>query len=145
MNDLSDRQIATSRLIAHPPERVYAAFSDPVRLARWWGPKDFRNTFQAFDLRAGGVWRFVMHGPDGTDYPNESVFIEVVPNRQVVLRHVSRPHFEMFLSFAEEGRHTRLGWRQVFNTAEECARVSRIVTEANEQNLDRLEVELAAA
>ena len=145
MNDLSDREIATSRLIRHPPDRVYAAFSDPVRLARWWGPKGFRNSFQTFDLRAGGVWRFVMHGPDGTDYPNESVFIEVVTNRQVVLRHVSGPHFEMFLSFADEGGHTRLSWRQVFNTPEECARVKKIAVEANEQNLDRLEAELAPA
>ena len=70
----ADREFVHSRLIEAPVERVYEAFAEPVRLARWWGPDGFTSTFEVFDLRPGGAWRFVMHGPDGNDYPNESVF-----------------------------------------------------------------------
>src|SRR5262245_45640054 len=90
----SDRELHTSRLLDAPRERVFRAFSDPTHLARWWGPKGFTNTFREFDFRAGGAWRFVMHGPNGADFQNESVFVEVRPPEQVVLRHVSKPHFE---------------------------------------------------
>lgn len=74
----SEREPVTSRVLEAPRERVFRAFSDPAHLERWWGPKGFTNTFHEFDLRPGGNWRFVMHGPDGADFPNESVFVEVV-------------------------------------------------------------------
>ena len=138
----SKRELATSRLIEAPRERVFAALSDPARLARWWGPKGFRNTFQEFDLRPGGRWVFVMHGPDGRDYPNQSVFVEVKPPKRVVLRHVSSPRFEMTITFEDERGRTRVGWRQLFETAAERARVARFAEVANEQNLDRLAAEL---
>ena len=138
-----DRELATSRLLDAPRERVFRAFSDPARLARWWGPKGFTNTFQEFDLRPGGAWRFVMHAPNGADYANESVFVEVSPPAHLVLRHLSRPRFELTVTLAEEGGKTRIGWRQRFDTAAECERVRGLATPANEENLDRLEAELA--
>ncbi len=138
----SGRELATSRLLDAPRERVFAAFRDPARLARWWGPKGFRNTFQEFDLRPGGRWVFVMHGPDGVDYPNESVFVEVKPPKRVVLRHVSSPRFEMTITFDDERGRTRVGWRQLFETAAERSRIARFAEVANEQNLDRLAAEL---
>ena len=137
----ADREIFTFRVIDAPRERVFSAFSDPSRLAQWWGPKGFTNTFQEFDLRPGGAWRFTMHGPDGGNYPNESVFDVVGPER-VVIRHVSAPHFELTITFAEEAGGTRVGWRQLFNSAEERERIARFAVEANEQNLDRLEAQL---
>ena len=138
----SKRELATSRLIEAPREQVFAALSDPARLARWWGPKGFRNTFQEFELRPGGRWVFVMHGPDGRDYPNQSVFVEVKPPKRVVLRHVSSPRFEMTITFEDERGRTRVGWRQLFETAAERTRVARFAEVANEQNLDRLAAEL---
>ena len=137
-----DRELVTSRVIDAPRERVFRAFSDPSHLAQWWGPKGFTNTFHEFDLRPGGAWRFIMHGPDGGNYPNESVFVEVVEPERVVFQHVSAPHFEMTITFAEEGGKTRIGWRQMFNSAGERERIARLAVEANEQNLDRLEAEL---
>jgi uncharacterized protein YndB with AHSA1/START domain len=134
----ADSEIFTSRLINAPREQVFDAFRDPSRLAQWWGPKGFTNTFQEFDLRPGGAWRFIMHGPDGGNYPNESVFDVAGPER-VVIRHVSAPQFELTITFAEEAGKTRVGWRQVFNSAEERERIARFAVEANEQNLDRLE------
>jgi uncharacterized protein YndB with AHSA1/START domain len=63
------REIASGRVIDAPRRKVFKAFADPTHLARWWGPKGFRNTFEEFDFRPGGTWRFTMHGPDGTDTP----------------------------------------------------------------------------
>ncbi len=138
-----DRELATSRLLDAPRERVFGAFSEPARLARWWGPQGFTNTFHEFDLRPGGAWRFVMHGPNGGDYANEGVFVEVSPPARLVVRHVSRPRFELTVALAEEGGKTRIDWRQRFDTAAECDRVRALATRANEENLDRLEMELA--
>lgn len=134
----ADREFVTSRLIDAPRERVFRAFSDPVHLAQWWGPAGFSNTFHEFDLRPGGAWRFVMHGPDGADYPNESVFVEVVPPERVVVEHFSVHHFILTITFAAQDGKTVVGWRQVFDTAAEARRIARIVVPANEQNLDRL-------
>ena len=140
----ADRELVTSRVIAAPRSRVYAAFADPAQLARWWGPAGFTNSFETFDLHPGGSWRFVMHGPDGADYPNESVFVEVVPEQRVVFNHVSSPAFEMSITFSDHGPRTAVGWRQRFASAEDCRRIAAIAVPANEQNLDRLEALLAA-
>ena len=137
-----DRELVTSRVINAPRERVFRAFADPAHLARWWGPTGFTNTFREFDLRPGGAWRFTMHGPDGANYPNESVFVEVTPPERVVFRHVSGPQFEMTITFSAHGADTLVGWRQVFNSADECRRIARFAVAANEQNLDRLAVQV---
>jgi uncharacterized protein YndB with AHSA1/START domain len=139
----ADREFVHSRLIDAPPERVFRAFAEPAHLARWWGPNGFSSTFHEFDLRPGGAWRFVMHGPDGTDYPNENVFVEVVPPQRVVVEHRSDTHhFVLTITFAEADGQTRVGWRQVFDTAAERERVAKLVLAANEQNLDRLAAEV---
>lgn len=138
----AEREVVHSRLIDAPRERVFGAFSDPERLARWWGPAGFTSTFDEFDLRPGGAWRFVMHGPDGADYPNESVFVEVVAPECVVLEHLSGHHFTLTITFSAQRDQTLVGWRQVFDTAAERQRIAAVVTEANEQNLDRLAAEV---
>jgi uncharacterized protein YndB with AHSA1/START domain len=140
----ADRETHTSREFAATAADVFAAFRDPVLLARWWGPNDFTNTFHCFDFRPGGRWRFTMHGAGGGDYENESEFLEIVEPSRIVLRHVVPPHFDMTLTFAEAGGRTTVGWHMRFATAEEWARVKAIVIPANEQNLDRLGAVLAS-
>ena len=138
----SDREIVTARLIDAPRERVFEAFADPDRLTRWWGPKGFTSTFREFDLRPGGYWRFVLHGPNGADYQNESVFVEIVKPERIVLDHVSAPKFRMTLTLDDRAGKTAITWRMGFETAEQCAKVKVFAVDANEQNLDRLEAEL---
>jgi uncharacterized protein YndB with AHSA1/START domain len=133
-----ERTLATSRVIEAPRQRVWNAFSDPAQLATWWGPNGFTTTFHEFDLRPGGRWRFVMHGPDGANFPNESVFVDVTPPERVIFKHESRPRFEMTITFVEQGGSTLVDWRQVFDTAAESGRVAKLAIPANEQNLDRL-------
>ena len=139
----NDREFLHARLIDAPREKVFKAFSDPARLARWWGPAGFSSTFHAFDFRAGGVWRFMFHGPDGSDYPNENIFVEIIVPERVVLDHVSTSHhFLMTITLTQQGDKTLVGWRQVFDTAAERERIADFVSIANEQNLDRLAAEV---
>jgi uncharacterized protein YndB with AHSA1/START domain len=138
----SDREIVTTRVFDAPRERVFEAWTDPDHLAQWWGPKGFTNTFEEFDLRPGGNWRFVMHGPDGVDYKNHSVFVEVVKPERIVFDHVSGPQFQVTATFAEQAGRTRLTFRMLFESAAKCEMVKGFAVEANEQNFDRLEVEL---
>ena len=139
----SDREIITTRVLAWPRERVFRAWTEPEHLARWWGPKGFTNTFPEFDPRPGGRWQFVMHGPNGADYPNHSVFVEIVKPERIVFDHLSGPAFQVTATFAEEAGKTRLTFRMLFETAVECDKVKGFAVGANEENLDRLEAELA--
>jgi uncharacterized protein YndB with AHSA1/START domain len=133
----------TTRSYAVPPAGVFAAIVDPVRLAMWWGPAGFTNTFAVCDVRAGGAWEFTMHGPDGTDYPNVNRFLEVVPNTLVRIQHVNLPHFELAITLEPSGTGTLLTWHAVFADQEFAEKLRGFLESANEQNLDRLAVQLA--
>jgi uncharacterized protein YndB with AHSA1/START domain len=136
---VDDRAFATQRLVAAPRALVFEALRDPRQLARWWGPAGFTNTFEEFDFRPGGHWRFVMHGPDGSSHANQSVFVETEEER-VVFDHLSGHGFRMTITLvAQDDGHTLVQWRQVFDSAEERERIAAFVIPANEQNLDRLE------
>jgi len=138
--DNEDRRAdSRTRLIDAPFETVFAAFSNPGKLARWWGPEGFSNSFEEFDLRVGGYWRFTMHGPNGTDYPNEGRFLQVDRNSRIVIEHLSDHHFVLTINFTPAGQSTLVGWHQVFDTADHYDQVAEFISGANEQNLDRLQ------
>ena len=140
-----DLAVTTSRVVEATPARVYEAFEDPKQLARWWGPNGFTSTFETFDFRPGGAWKFVLHGPDGKDYPNMNRFVELVPAQRVRLQHVEGHWFELAVTRTAEGEKTRIGWRQQFANADELNEVRDYVIPANEENLDRLEAVLRGA
>jgi uncharacterized protein YndB with AHSA1/START domain len=81
------RSIVATRVLDAPRELVFSAWTDQKHLAQWWGPNGFTTTTYAFDFRAGGVWRFVMHGPDGRDYENRITFDEIVEPERIVYHH----------------------------------------------------------
>jgi PhnB protein len=140
----ADPGIVATRVLDAPRDRVFRAFSEPSILARWWGPRGFTNTFQEFDFRTGGAWRFVMYGPDGTEYQMANDFLEVVHPERISLLHLQRGHeFRLTITLADEAGRTRLTWRMEFESPEEAERVRQPVAEANEQNLDKLEAQLA--
>lgn len=140
----ASREIVSTRVIDAPREKVFKAFSDPKRLARWWGPKGFNNTIHEFDFRPGGTWRLTMHGPDGTDYPNRSVFLAIEEPARIAFEHESPHGFRMTITLDHEDGKTRVGWRMLFESATERDRIASVALPANEQNFDRLEAELAA-
>lgn len=136
-------EIITTRTVNASSDQVFKAWTHPHYLAQWWGPKDFKNTFHEFDLKPGGAWNFVMHGPNGVDYPNSSQFVEIkMPNR-LVLNHVSKPQFQVVATFEEAGSQTKVTFRQIFPTKDEADKIRAFVTEANEQNMDRMEAVVA--
>ena len=139
---MKDNELSTSRVLDAPRAQVFRAISDPAILAHWWGPDGFSNTFKAFNFAPGGVWSFVMHGPDGTDYPNESAFAEIEAPQRVVIDHLSAPKFRLTIQLTEQATLTRLDWTQAFASAEDCARIAQYARPANEQNLDRLAAQL---
>jgi uncharacterized protein YndB with AHSA1/START domain len=132
------------RLFQASPAALFDAARDPVRLARWWGPEGFSNTFSTFEFVPGGKWAFTMHSPDGKDYPNESVFLEIEENARIKIGHVAEPHFTLELLLHAQGTGTRLEWIQTFENEATARAMEPIVKVANEQNLDRLAVELDA-
>src|SRR5215470_8256047 len=118
----ADREIVISRVIGAPRELVFEAFTSVRHLARWWGPDGFTTSTRSFEFRAGGVWDFVMHGPDGTDYPEWITWIEIVAPSRIALLHGEfrdDPNtFESVLTFSPEGPATRIEMRTVFPTRE---------------------------
>lgn len=140
----SGREIVSTRVLPFAPAQVFQAIAEPERLARWWGPAGFTNSFESFDFREGGEWKFVMHGPDGTDHANHSLFEAIEPPRRLVLRHLNAPHFRMTMSLGEEGGGTRLQWRMLFAEQRVRDQLAPVCVPANEQNFDRLQAELAS-
>ena len=133
----------TSREIPASVEEVFAAFSDPVRLARWWGPAGFTNTFCTFEFETGGGWVYTMHSPNGGNPDNESVFELVESPRKVVIRHISQPLYRLTVELLPTAAaRTTVSWSQDFDDAEVAGRIAKIVVPANEQNLDKLMIEL---
>ncbi|GEM_PF-90837 len=119
MKQTQEYEIALTRSFRAPPERVFDAWTDPAKLARWFGPDGFSTTTHEFDLRPGGTWRHTMRGPDGRDYPNKIVFVELARPDRLVYDHVSGPPFRTTVVFEkEDGGGTRMSFRMVFPDAE---------------------------
>jgi uncharacterized protein YndB with AHSA1/START domain len=139
-----DCEIVSSRIVNASPDLVYAAWTDPDHLANWWGPAGFTNTFQEFDLRPGGRWRFIMHGPGKGHYPNDCVFIKIDPPNLIAWNRLSKPIFQVVATFEEVSTgKTKIVFQQLFHSAEECRKVKAFAVDKNEENFDRLEMELA--
>ena len=146
IKESADREIVVSRIINAPRELVFKAWTDPKLLVQWWGPKGFTNTFKEIDVRPGGVWRFIMHGPNGVDYPNMVVFTEIVkPERLVYTHGTGEPgdpgEFHVTVTFSDQAGKTNLTMRSIFASAAERDKVVREygAIEGANQTLDRLE------
>ena len=116
----ADREIVISRVIDAPRELVFEAFTEFRHLSRWWGPEGFTTTTRSFEFRVGGEWDFVLHGPDGTDYPEWIRWLRIDPPERIALLHgESRDDpnaFESTLAFEPHGTTTRIVMRTVFPT-----------------------------
>jgi uncharacterized protein YndB with AHSA1/START domain len=146
-NEFADRELVISRIINAPRELVWQAMTDPQHVVHWWGPRGFSTTIEEMDFRVGGVWKHVMHGPDGADYPNRSVFREIVKPERIAYSHGGHKEggpgvrFESTWTFdALDGNTTKVTIRMVFPSAEERDRVVKEfgAKEGGEQTLDRL-------
>ena len=149
---VGDREIAATRVFDAPRELVWKVWTDPEHVGKWWGPNGFTTTTYSMEVKPGGVWRYVMHGPDGRDYRNKVTFLEVVEAERLVYQHgadeVTEPvSHHVTVTFRDLAGKTRLDMRMVFASAE--ARTHVIETygafEGLKQHLGRLEAYLAKA
>lgn len=131
--------IANERVLSANPRSVFTAFENADQLAKWWGPAGFSNTFELFEFKPNGRWVYVMHGPKGTNYPNESIFREVTPNSRIVIEHIAKPWYRLTIQLSDLGDRTHLYWEQEFDFVETANRLRPLCESANEENLDKLE------
>ncbi|MGB7281032.1 MAG: SRPBCC family protein [Candidatus Acidiferrum sp.] len=146
----ADREIVISRLIDAPRALVFDAWTNAEHIGKWWGPHGFTTTTYGMDSRPGGEWRFVMHGPDGTDYKNKISYIEVLRPERLVYKHEGREKdeavkFQSTVTFTEQGNKTNVTLRMVFATAAVRAFVieKHGAIEGGKQTLERLAQHLA--
>ncbi|MGW5193489.1 SRPBCC domain-containing protein [Kribbella sp. NPDC004138] len=118
----ADREVVVSRIIDAPPALVFEAFTDIRHLSQWWGPDGFTTTTRSFEFHVGGEWVFVLHGPDGTDYPEWISWTEIVPPERIALVHgefrADPNAFESLITFEPDGTATRIEMHTVFPTKE---------------------------
>jgi uncharacterized protein YndB with AHSA1/START domain len=141
----ADRGISATRVLEAPRELVFKMWTDPRHVAQWWGPNGFTSTIHEMDVRPGGVWRFVMHAPDGVDYKNKIVYNEIAKPDRLVYSHVSGPRFDVTATFAGQGDKTTLTVRMLFESAAQRDNAVRTfgAIEGLSQTLGRLEEHLA--
>lgn len=128
--EISGREIMISRDYDAPLALVWKAWTEPAHLAQWWGPNGFSITTFEYNFRPGGIWRFLMHGPDGRDWANRVTFREIVPHKKLVYDHGGEGadkgiQFHVTVTFAEKAGRTNVTMRSVFPTREELDKVVR--------------------
>ena len=139
------RELRYVREVAAAPAKVFAAFTDPAALATWWGPNGFRTQTHAMEVRAGGHWRFTMHGPDGVPWPNFIDYDVVEPPSRLHWRHRGAedapPDFEVELKLLPTpSGGTRIEFTMILpDQAARDAKASWGAAEGAQQTLDRLE------
>jgi len=143
-SDIKDRELLISRKLNAPVDLVWEAWSHAEHIANWWGPDGFTTTITKMDMQPGGEWNLVMHGPDGTDYDNKSIFREIVPLKKIVYEHISYPWILATIEFEDMGEQTLLKWHMLFESAEEFIKVVKTykADKGLEQNIGKLDVYL---
>ncbi len=147
------REIVMSRVFNAPREVVWEAWTNPKHVVNWWGPNGFSTTIEVMNVTPGGLWKHVMHGPDGTDYPNKSIFVEVKKPEKIVFKHAGGLQerggacFQATWTFEEEpGGKTKLTGRLTFESSDERDHTAQEygAIEGGKQTLARLETYLAS-
>lgn len=140
-NNSSSRELGITRLIKAPRELVWEAWTNPEHIRHWWGPAGFTNTIHKMEVRPGGEWEFIMHGPDGTDFKNKHIYREIVKPEKIVMEHVTSPKFLMTATFEAIGNTTLVTIHSVFESAEQLAEVIRVFKAdiGMKQNAERME------
>jgi uncharacterized protein YndB with AHSA1/START domain len=143
--------IVVRRTVDAPRALVWEVWTDPKHIVQWWGPNGFTNTIQSMAVKPGGVWRFVMHGPDGTDFDNRIVYHEVVKPERLVYEHRGEdnsevdPHrFHVTVLFTEKGNQTEIVMCSTFPSVEARNAVMKFnAVEGGKQTLDKMALYLA--
>jgi len=144
MEKKESREIRMTRSFKAPIDLMWEVWTTPEHIANWWGPNGFTNTIHTMNFQEGGEWTLTMHGPDGTNYPNRSIFKEIIPFKKIVFEHFN-PHFITTVLFESKGEETQVDWSMVFDTAEmrEIVVKAHKAEEGLKENLAKLENHLS--
>ncbi|MBB6324824.1 uncharacterized protein YndB with AHSA1/START domain [Algoriphagus iocasae] len=112
-----NREMHMFRVLNVPIDLVWEVWSKPEHISQWWGPSGFTNTIKTMEFKAEGDWIFIMHGPDGKNYPNHSIFKEIIPFKKIVFEHFN-PHFITTVLFEAKGDKTEMDWTVVLDSEE---------------------------
>lgn len=139
------REISNEKIFDAPRELVWNAWTDPEHIKQWWGPIGFTTTTKHFDFQPGGQWLLTMHGPDGTDYPNEITYKVIEKPSRLEYEHGNCPLFYTTVIFEDLGGKTKLSMRMLFNSTEDREDTAKRygAIEGLEQTLGRLREFLA--
>jgi uncharacterized protein YndB with AHSA1/START domain len=145
-SNTKDRELLLSRTLNADVELVWEMWTTPEHIANWWGPNGFTSTINKMDIRPGGEWNLVMHGPDGADYKNKSIFKEIILHKKIVYEHISAPRFLTTVEFEAQGEKTLITWHMLFESAEQFQQVVKTfkADEGLKQNIEKLEKYLKA-
>lgn len=132
------RTVISSRILDAPVDHVFDAYANPEKLVRWWGPTGFTLTTESIDLAEGGHWRFVFHGPDGTEYKNHVIFVKIERPHVFVVDHLSGPKYHGTVTFDDLGKQTRVTMYWTFENGDVFDKIKDAVAAGNEGNFDRL-------
>jgi uncharacterized protein YndB with AHSA1/START domain len=136
-------EIHITRIYDAPVKAVWDAWTDPKKAAKWWGPRGFTITTHSKDLRPGGSWVYTMHGPDGVDYPNKTVYFEVEKYARLVYDHGGYddrpPLFRVTVVFSENKGRTTMEMSMALPTPEAAAETRKFIKKAGgDSTWDRL-------
>lgn len=128
-----------------PIELMWEVWTHSEHVVNWWGPEGFTNSIHKMDFRVDGEWKLSMHGPNGINYPNRSIFREIIPHEKIVFEHFN-PHFITTVSFKSKGEESQIEWTLHFDSAEmrETLNKAQNAEEGQKQNMKKLEKYLSA-
>ncbi len=146
ITEINGREMMITRVLNAPRDLVWDVWTKPEHIKNWWGPNGFTNTIEIMDVKPEGVWKFVMHGPDGADFNNKSIYKEVVKPERIVFEHESAPKFRTTVTFEAQGDKTLLTWRMLFENEAQLEQVVKTFKAdvGLRQNIEKLEVYLAS-
>lgn len=140
MDQIAARSLHVSKLLPVSIDLVWEAWTNPSKLTEWWGPNGFTTTIHQMDLVEGGEWKLTLHGPDGTNFANRSIFKAIIPHQKIQFEHFN-PSFITTVLFGYQGMQTKVDWAMQFETAEmrDIIVKAHRADEGLKQNVERLE------
>ncbi|RAV29133.1 SRPBCC domain-containing protein [Sinomicrobium soli] len=138
---MGNRELKMTRTLKASIDLVWKVWTEPEYIVQWWGPKNHSTTIHSMDFREGGVWKLTLHNhSNGKDYPNRSVFKEIIPLKKIVFEHYN-PHFIATILFEAKENETEITWSSLFDTEEMLETVINVFNakEGQKQNFERLE------
>lgn len=141
-------ELYITRIYDAPVKMVWDAWVDPKQVAQWWGPRGFTLTNKSKDVKPGGKWIYTMHGPDGKDWPNVTLFHEVEKYSRLVYDHGGTedtpPLFRVTVDFTEIKGKTKMEMTMALATAEAATETKKFIKSARgDSTWDRLAEYLA--